>query len=600
MLEFTKKPEQKEMESCHKHSNQPKSFFCETCKKAICRDCTVLDHKEAAGHVIVDVSEADCRHRQTLTGGLKEGRTCLANTQAMIQQLDGEMEMLIAAKQTAEEELEKFIKFAHKKLEERKKELNKIILCQFNAKSGVLFGKQKPLYQVVDLLNDNIMQAEQLMKYGTLSEVTEMNQILMNVTKGAQSNVAHLSFGENYICFDSKTWAEAFENGVQSLGEIQIGGSLPAAVELENKAVKLGQTAEIKVGLFSLHGKTVPFNSSQFTVEITDPKGSKIESVLITNGHEHTLTFRPQMMGLYKVCGKFLGQRLVSIPTHILVNSLNPVLKFGKKGTGKGTFKSICGMAIDQDKCLYVADNGNCSIQKFTADGKFLNEFTTHGLDKMSGYAHVPYAMALKIDRVFVMGMTHGIGKSQGYDSIRIFNLDGLLQHICIPKQEIMRHRVGIDSHGDLLVIQRQSRNLVKLDMDGNVLKNLTMVDDIYGDIHINDDDSIIMTDTVNNSITILNPDGTVKLKFGTSGAGKGELNVPWGVSTDAEYILVADSGNNRVQVFNYNGAFVSIIESSEDRLVKPWELCVAKDGHFYVAYNTGECIGKYKYREIL
>jgi DNA-binding beta-propeller fold protein YncE len=47
--------------------------------------------------------------------------------------------------------------------------------------------------------------------------------------------------------------------------------------------------------------------------------------------------------------------------------------------------------------------------------------------------------------------------------------------------------------------------------------------------------------------------------KFGTEGSNPGELKHPRGVTTDGEgFILVADSGNSRIQVFRSDGQYVS------------------------------------------
>ena len=43
---------------CTKHERQPLNFFCKKCLLPVCRDCTVLDHKEQQGHAIVDVKQA--------------------------------------------------------------------------------------------------------------------------------------------------------------------------------------------------------------------------------------------------------------------------------------------------------------------------------------------------------------------------------------------------------------------------------------------------------------------------------------------------------------------------------------------------------------
>ncbi|XP_048754936.1 tripartite motif-containing protein 59-like [Ostrea edulis] len=58
MMDFLSQVSAKSQNVCPKHENQPLNFFCKKCLLPVCRDCTVLDHKEGQGHNIVDVSEA--------------------------------------------------------------------------------------------------------------------------------------------------------------------------------------------------------------------------------------------------------------------------------------------------------------------------------------------------------------------------------------------------------------------------------------------------------------------------------------------------------------------------------------------------------------
>ncbi|XP_050416590.1 tripartite motif-containing protein 55 [Patella vulgata] len=58
MIDFLSQAVSKSQNSCSKHERQPINFFCKTCLVPVCRDCTVLDHKEQQGHVIVDVTDA--------------------------------------------------------------------------------------------------------------------------------------------------------------------------------------------------------------------------------------------------------------------------------------------------------------------------------------------------------------------------------------------------------------------------------------------------------------------------------------------------------------------------------------------------------------
>jgi len=41
---------------CEKHSGETLKLFCQTCQKTICRDCTIVDHREHTYHFIADVA----------------------------------------------------------------------------------------------------------------------------------------------------------------------------------------------------------------------------------------------------------------------------------------------------------------------------------------------------------------------------------------------------------------------------------------------------------------------------------------------------------------------------------------------------------------
>ena len=58
LLTFVKDTGKSDIQYCTKHQMQPLNFFCEPCIQPVCCDCTVIDHKEAKGHVVVNVEEA--------------------------------------------------------------------------------------------------------------------------------------------------------------------------------------------------------------------------------------------------------------------------------------------------------------------------------------------------------------------------------------------------------------------------------------------------------------------------------------------------------------------------------------------------------------
>ncbi|XP_064594407.1 tripartite motif-containing protein 2-like isoform X2 [Liolophura sinensis] len=73
----------------------------------------------------------------------------------------------------------------------------------------------------------------------------------------------------------------------------------------------------------------------------------------------------------------------------------------------------------------------------------------------------------------------------------------------------------------------------------------------------VTDTGDLIIVDTANNRVQVLNPYGVFKFSFGTKGEANGEFNEPTGVAVlpNGRYV-VADSKNRRIQVFHRNGRF--------------------------------------------
>ncbi len=69
-------------------------------------------------------------------------------------------------------------------------------------------------------------------------------------------------------------------------------------------------------------------------------------------------------------------------------------------------------------------------------------------------------------------------------------------------------------------------------------------------------DGLLYVADSGNHRIVVFDGTETV-LSFGGFGAGEGQLNEPWGIAVDDEFVYVADTWNHRVQKFTLTGEFV-------------------------------------------
>ena len=408
------------------------SFFCDTCKMTICRDCTVLDHSIITGHVIIDVTDAEVSHRQALSQQMNKTRMSLAQIQDDTEKLDHEMALLIATKETTAKDIEKFIQNINKKVEERKQQLNEINEKTFHDAQKFLLSVRNPLQETTDMVTKKLDQCERIVKDGALNEVISIGDKLRCATREMQSDFAEFDFGKTCISFDANKGTEAFENTLHHLAAIDFKGFLPSKFEFTCKEARAGQKAEMHLEVFNGQNEPIPWALQDFTVEITDTEGTKLPSGQNTNGSKYTLTFTPQMSGQHTVSGMFLGKQLTNEHNQICVSSNNPVLKFGQKGNGNGTLASPWGIVIDNNDCLYVADCGNKLIQKFTANGEFMSQFSLAVQNKDD----TTLDMALDLNRglLFCMEIVHENNSLVNGKNILVFDLNGKLQHTYSPK----------------------------------------------------------------------------------------------------------------------------------------------------------------------
>ncbi len=75
--------------------------------------------------------------------------------------------------------------------------------------------------------------------------------------------------------------------------------------------------------------------------------------------------------------------------------------------------------------------------------------------------------------------------------------------------------------------------------------------------VAVANDGRIYIADSGNHQIQVFDSNGAPSNVFGQNGAAPGEFNEPWGIAVDDEFVYVSDTWNNRVQKFTLDGEFV-------------------------------------------
>jgi DNA-binding beta-propeller fold protein YncE len=138
------------------------------------------------------------------------------------------------------------------------------------------------------------------------------------------------------------------------------------------------------------------------------------------------------------------------------------IQSWGEPGTDAGQFHTPHGIAVSRDGRVWVTDRENDRIQIFTADGRFLKQWThvqrpTQVRTERDGRVYVSELWW----RVGQKSFTHGITTENRYGRVSVFDYDGhLIGRIAgegdpaAPGNFAAPHDMCVDSKGDLYVAE--------------------------------------------------------------------------------------------------------------------------------------------------
>jgi len=237
----------------------------------------------------------------------------------------------------------------------------------------------------------------------------------------------------------------------------------------------------------------------------------------------------------------------------------NLLVSFGSEGDSRGQFDSPIGITSDRDGRIYIADSRNQRVQILQVTG------SNKGLMK------VDEKSPPMVETYFAIEAEHAIS------DLAISPMYGL--HVISDRQN---HILGKGSKGGIYGQSGKKAGDFKSPQAMN----------------IGSDGRIYVADTGNNRVQVLSPEGVPQYQFGKRGSKTGQFTNPQGIVVNAKGIIyVADTGNNRIQIFNSDGIFLSSFgQRSEGKKGEPLEqgsfnmptaLTKDSEGNIYVV-DTG------------
>ena len=111
--------------------------------------------------------------------------------------------------------------------------------------------------------------------------------------------------------------------------------------------------------------------------------------------------------------------------------------------------------------------------------------------------------------------------------------------------------------------------------------------------------DFVIIADSNNDRVQVFDNNGRFVSMFGSSGADDGEFDRPSGTAVSSSgHIIVSDSNNHRVQVFDRHGQFSHKFGSEgtgDGQLSNPWGVAVDPSGFIYVCDKGNDRVQVYQ-----
>jgi len=188
--------------------------------------------------------------------------------------------------------------------------------------------------------------------------------------------------------------------------------------------------------------------------------------------------------------------------------------QFGSAGSAEGQFEDPASVAIDAKGNIWVADKNNCRIQEFDEDGEFIR----------------------------------AIGSS-GSGNGEFANPEG----------------IAIDGEGNLWVADTYNDRLQEFDDDGEFLQVVgshgweadQLIEPAALDAAPNGD--IWVADWHNHRVAVFDPEGKFVRQFGSHGSGSGQFGYPDAIDVDSEgNVWVGDEGNDRIERFDETGEYLA------------------------------------------
>ena len=496
--------------SCSLHDQNKLRFYCETCTCSICRDCTVVAHKDhkcvelsciaqscrneiksliaSANDIMPKLARAIDTNIKVLEGAEASGKTVAQNIQdtfLLLQKaLDDRMNQLLEDANSTTMSITAALVLQGEGFDRLKQDVSNYSnfsshVAQAYTDHELMALKQLPLTE----LQAAIINAESVSLLPCKSSEVKVC-LQKNVLIRELSNLGYVT--DINLCPTKSTWKtnslailnSPFQLKVKSLdssGQKYLLGDLQVAAKIQPQvsgyqAVE-GQVEDHEDGtytitltpltagphqlLITIDGQDI--NNSPYNLEV---RHSKPNYNTMNGGYKvlNTSIMSPLCIAIHENGDMFIGSEINCI--YVLDQKGVQKSVIGSMGNGPGQFDTPSGLAIKED-VLYVADCNNHRIQKLKISGESIDVIGKFG--SSLGEFNCPCALVVDANDKLIVA-------DRGNCRIQVMNIDGTcLSSINGNQLESICGLAGLDPEGNIHVLN--SSKVTVISPDGALVK---------------------------------------------------------------------------------------------------------------------------------
>ena len=543
------------------HESEELKFFCKNCENAICNTCAITLHEGHAKLLLQNVANERKSSIQSAMETQKEKALQMRNTITRLQSECNEIQEQVAS---VKKSAQSFIDNLMKVFEAKKQELFKEVEDKAQQVIERLVERQSEVEYKLRRIETSIEETERFLKRSTNAEIVQFNTVFQEeVTDEAELLDCDRKDLRHFVFFPNKSLiAKANSEGVGSLKQISQTKSRNSKAEGKGiTKVTVGLEAQFVLTTRNAENEQCYEQCDIVTVEIRNHDGRECATeaqVQDNKDGSYNISYFAKEAGTCQTSVMVNGEHVSGSPFTVQVKprKYKPLLSFGGEGSSAGMFDGPSAVAVNEHNEITVTESNNNRVQIFSSDGTRLRSFGSEG--EQEGEFNFPAGIAYLNNEDIVVADGHNnrlqIFTEKGEYLTQIGGKGKLDHQFNVP------WGLSVDSDGNIIVADADNKLIKIFTPSGQFLRKFGGEDLLVDPCHcIQKDQYFIVSDHGDHSIKVFNTDGDFLYKFGNKGEGDGEFDNPYCLSVDkAGHLMVCDGANDRVQVLELNGKFIT------------------------------------------